>query len=42
MDILRHGHNVEVLAPPTLRQAVVERIKAMQALYARQDSRLIS
>lgn len=33
MDILRHGENVEVLAPPALRQAVIARIQAMQAVY---------
>lgn len=33
MDILRHGENVEVLGPPALRQAVVERIQAMQTIY---------
>lgn len=43
MDILRHGENVEVLDPPALRQAVIERVRAMQALYSKpgQDSRLI-
>ncbi len=33
MDILRHGHHVEVLGPPELRRAVVSAIKQMQALY---------
>jgi predicted DNA-binding transcriptional regulator YafY len=33
MDILKHGLEVEVLAPPDLRRKVVDRIKAMQALY---------
>jgi predicted DNA-binding transcriptional regulator YafY len=33
MDILKHGAEVEVLAPPELRRKVIERIKAMQALY---------
>jgi predicted DNA-binding transcriptional regulator YafY len=33
MDILKHGPEVEVLAPPDLRRKVVDRIKAMQALY---------
>ena len=33
MDILKHGSEVEVLAPPDLRRKVVDRIKAMQALY---------
>lgn len=35
MDLLRHAENVEVLAPPELRQAVIERIHAMQGLYGR-------
>jgi len=34
MDILRHGHHVEVLEPPTLRLAVLAAIKQMQALYS--------
>jgi len=33
MDILKHGPEVEVLAPPDLRRKVIERIGAMQALY---------
>ena len=33
MDILKHGSEVEVLAPPDLRRKVIERIGAMQALY---------
>ena len=33
MDILKHGPEVEVLAPPNLRHKVIDRIKAMQALY---------
>lgn len=33
MDILRHGENVEVLAPSALRQAVIERARALHALY---------
>ena len=33
MDILRHGHHVEVLEPPALRQAVMDTIHQMQALY---------
>ena len=43
MDLLRHGENVEVLEPVELRQAVVERVQAMQALYSgpSQDDRLI-
>ena len=43
MDLLRHGENVEVLEPAELRQAVVERVRAMQALYSgqSQDDRLI-
>lgn len=34
MDLLRHGDSVEVLAPPELRHVVIERIHAMQRLYA--------
>ena len=43
MDLLRHGENVEVLEPVELRQAVVERVQAMQALYSgtKSDDRLI-
>ncbi len=33
MDILKHGPEVEVLAPPELRHKVIERIRAMQDLY---------
>jgi proteasome accessory factor C len=33
MDILRHGPDVEVLAPETLRAEVAERLKAAAALY---------
>lgn len=33
MDILRHGHHVEVLGPPGLRRAVMDTIGQMQALY---------
>ena len=33
MDILKHGPEVEVLAPPELRHKVIERISAMQDLY---------
>ena len=33
MDILRHGHHVEVLGPPELRRAAVAAIKAMHSLY---------
>jgi predicted DNA-binding transcriptional regulator YafY len=33
MDILKHGPEAEVLAPPDLRRKVIERIRAMQALY---------
>lgn len=36
MDLLRHADNVEVLAPPELRQAVIERVEAMQRLYKAQ------
>jgi predicted DNA-binding transcriptional regulator YafY len=34
MDLLRHGDNVEVLEPPELRRGVIERVHAMQRLYA--------
>ncbi|MDH3633856.1 MAG: YafY family transcriptional regulator [Gammaproteobacteria bacterium] len=34
MDILKHGAEVEVLAPPELKARVKQRIVAMQALYA--------
>lgn len=37
MDILRHGDNVEVLSPPALREAVIERVHALQALYTRHE-----
>jgi len=37
MDILRHGHHVEVLDPPSLRLAVMETIGQMQALYPGQN-----
>jgi predicted DNA-binding transcriptional regulator YafY len=37
MDILRHGENVEVLEPPALRQAVADRVQAMQSLYSQQS-----
>jgi len=33
MDILKHGSEVEVLAPPDLRRKVIQRIRAMQGLY---------
>jgi predicted DNA-binding transcriptional regulator YafY len=33
MDILRHGHHVEVLAPPALRTAVKDAICQMQTVY---------
>jgi len=33
MDILKHGPEAEVLQPPDLRRRVIDRIKAMQALY---------
>jgi len=33
MDILKHGPEVEVLAPPDLRRKVIQRIRAMQGLY---------
>jgi len=33
MDILKHGSEVEVLQPPELRRKVIDRIRAMQALY---------
>ena len=35
MDILKHGAEVEVLAPAALREAVAARARAMAALYAR-------
>ena len=31
MDVLRHGPEVEVLAPPELREAVRERLRLRQA-----------
>jgi predicted DNA-binding transcriptional regulator YafY len=34
MDILRHGANVEVLEPPSLRSLIAERVGQVQALYA--------
>lgn len=34
MDILRHGENVEVLAPASLRRAVVRRLQAAVERYA--------
>ena len=34
MDILRHGHHVEVLEPEGLRQQVAEEIGRMQTLYS--------
>jgi len=33
MDILRHGHHVEVLEPKGLREQVIEEIGRMQAIY---------
>jgi predicted DNA-binding transcriptional regulator YafY len=33
MDILRHGPEVEVLGPPTLRRVVRERVAATMARY---------
>ena len=33
MDVLRHGENVEVLAPPELRETVARRLKASSTLY---------
>jgi predicted DNA-binding transcriptional regulator YafY len=33
MDVLRHGENVEVLAPLELRQTVARRLKASSTLY---------
>jgi predicted DNA-binding transcriptional regulator YafY len=33
MDILRHGPEVEVLAPPELRAAVRERLRQAGAVY---------
>lgn len=40
MDILRHGHHVEVLGPPELRRAVVDAIKQMKSLYPDQSADL--
>lgn len=37
MDILRHGHHVEVLGPPELRRAVMDDIKQMGSLYLDQQ-----
>jgi predicted DNA-binding transcriptional regulator YafY len=37
MDILRHGHHVEVLGPLELRRAVMDAIKQIQALYPGQQ-----
>ena len=34
MDILKHGAEVEVLEPPELRARVIDRIAAMERLYA--------
>jgi predicted DNA-binding transcriptional regulator YafY len=34
MDILRHGHHVEVLSPPELRLAVMAEIERMHERYA--------
>jgi predicted DNA-binding transcriptional regulator YafY len=36
MDILRHGLHVEVLAPPELRQGIVNVIQGMSTLYQEQ------
>ena len=33
MDILRYGADVEVLAPPALRDAVAAQLRAAGALY---------
>ena len=33
MDILRHGHHVEVLEPPALRRAVMDTIGQLKAVY---------
>ena len=35
MDILRYGADVEVLAPPALREAVTVQLRAATALYER-------
>ncbi len=34
MDIQRHGHHVEVLAPPELRDAVISELQQAAALYS--------
>lgn len=37
MDLLRHGADVEVLGPPELRKAVIERLDAAREQYAAND-----
>jgi predicted DNA-binding transcriptional regulator YafY len=34
LDILRYGDEVEVIAPPELRQAVIEKLSTALASYA--------
>ena len=38
MDILRHGHHVEVLAPASLRQSVAAEVQRMAACYTSADA----
>ncbi len=38
MDILKYGADVEVLAPQTLRQAVIERVEQMKKIYEKKRS----
>jgi len=37
LDILRYGPDVEVLAPPELRQEVAERLQRAAAIYFSSD-----
>jgi predicted DNA-binding transcriptional regulator YafY len=34
MDVLKYGAGVEVLAPPSLREAVAREIRSAAAVYA--------
>ena len=36
MDILRHGHEVEVLEPASLRQAIQDELGLMRGVYQSQ------